>query len=192
MKITAALELEKLREDKATWNKIFLHKDGKFYHAYQWSAWLIKMFVCTEAFQKERGDNKPIQANRYQTKTGDYVMLGFPLDSIGKYIPQYEDARKMEEGDDMEITVGVDFGEATSEALKAQFDEWAAACPLKDKQGVKSVREVTHQDGTTAQMGRMGVFGILQQVMSYPVATKTPTDNIEFITNLQQQVVQLL
>ena len=39
-----------------------MHKDGKFFHAYEWSAWLIKAFVCTEGFQKERGDSKMLSA----------------------------------------------------------------------------------------------------------------------------------
>lgn len=60
MKIAAALEHEKIREEKENWNKIYLHKDGKFFRAYEWSAWLIKMFVCTEEFQRERGDEEAV------------------------------------------------------------------------------------------------------------------------------------
>ena len=71
MKLTPALEFEKLREDAESWNKIFLHKDGKFFRAYEWSAWLIKTLVCSEAFQKERGDVKILAANRYVTKKGE-------------------------------------------------------------------------------------------------------------------------
>ena len=58
MRLTPALEFEKLRKDPESWNKIFLHKDGKFFRAYEWSAWLIKTVVCTEEMQKERGDQK--------------------------------------------------------------------------------------------------------------------------------------
>ena len=42
MKITPALAYEKLRQDAQSQNKIILHKDGKFYHVYEWSAWLLK------------------------------------------------------------------------------------------------------------------------------------------------------
>ena len=47
MKITPALAYEKLRQDAQSQNKIILHKDGKFYHVYEWSAWLLKTLVCT-------------------------------------------------------------------------------------------------------------------------------------------------
>ena len=124
MKLSAALEYEKLREDANSWNKVILHRDGKFYHAYDWSAWLIKQYVCTEEFQQQRGDEKLLQVNRYPSKNGEYAMLGFPLDSISKYIPAYEDARKMEDSDDMEITVSIDFG------VLSHYDSFNIRCEL--------------------------------------------------------------
>lgn len=66
MKLSAALEYEKLREAVSSWNKVILHRDGKFYHAYDWSAWLIKQYVCTEEFQQQRGDEKLLQVNRFR------------------------------------------------------------------------------------------------------------------------------
>ena len=87
MKLSAALEYENIRRNPADWNKIYLNHDGKFFHAYEWSAWLIKTVACTEEFQQQRGDEKLLQVSRYPSKHGEYAMLGFPLDSISKYIP---------------------------------------------------------------------------------------------------------
>ena len=87
MRLTPALEFEKLRKDPESWNKIFLHKDGKFFRAYEWSAWLIKAVACTEEYQQQRGDAKILQAMLYTTKNSEYIITGFPLDSISKYIP---------------------------------------------------------------------------------------------------------
>ena len=56
MKLSAALEYENIRRNPADWNKIYLNHDGKFFHAYEWSAWLIKTVACTEEFQQQRGD----------------------------------------------------------------------------------------------------------------------------------------
>ena len=77
MRLNDALENEKNRKESESWNKIYLHKDGKFFHAYEWSAWLIKAFVCTEGFQKERGDSKMLSAFLYKTKNTEYIILGF-------------------------------------------------------------------------------------------------------------------
>lgn len=41
MRLTPALEYEKLRQDADSLNKIILNKDGKWYHVYEWSAWPI-------------------------------------------------------------------------------------------------------------------------------------------------------
>lgn len=191
MKLSAALEYEKLREDAASWNKVILHRDGKFYHAYDWSAWLIKQYVCPEEFQQQRGDEKLLQVSRYPSKHGEYAMLGFPLDSISKYIPAYEDARKMEESDDMEITVSIDFGEADYETLIRMYEEWFATCQLKEKKG-RGNAAITHSDGKAPALARSGIFSILAKVLSYPVEAKTPAENIEFISQLRQEVAALL
>ena len=191
MKLSAALEYEKLREEETSWNKVILHRDGKFYHAYDWSAWIIKMYVCTEAFQQERGDNSLLQVNRYPSKSGEYAMLGFPIDSIAKYIPTYDDARKMEDSDDLELTISIDFCNADYETLKQSYDEWFASCPMKEKKSKSNVA-MTHSDGKTPMMVRSGLFGIMAKVLSYPVESKTPADNIEFISQLRQEIAALL
>jgi hypothetical protein len=191
MKLSAALEYEKLREDAASWNKVILHRDGKFYHAYDWSAWLIKQYVCNEEFQQQRGDEKLLQVSRYPSKHGEYAMLGFPLDSISKYIPAYENARKMEDSDDMEITVSIDFGDADHDTLSRMYEEWFATCQLKEKKG-KGNAAITHSDGKAPVLARSGIFSILVKVLSYPVEAKTPAENIEFISQLRQDVAALL
>jgi len=191
MRLTAALEFEKLREEESTWRRIVLHRDGKFYHAYNWSAWLVKNYVCTEQLQKQRGDDKMLAVNRYTSKNGEYAMLGFPVDSIGKYIPTYEDARKMEEGDDLEISVAIDFDGESYESLQTAYEEWFGSCPVKDKKS-KSVHAVSNSDGQTPAMARSGMFNILSQLLAYPVEEKTPTENLAFIGSLKKQVAALL
>ena len=52
MLIVPALEYEKQRQDHTSWNKVILHREGKFYRVYEWSLWLVKTIVCTEEFQK--------------------------------------------------------------------------------------------------------------------------------------------
>ena len=47
MLIVPALEYEKQRQQPADWNKVILHREGKFYRTYEWSLWLIKQYVCT-------------------------------------------------------------------------------------------------------------------------------------------------
>lgn len=63
MKLSAALQYEGMRDDPQSWNKIYLNKDGKFFHAYQWSAWLLKRFVGLSTFDNDISTfNKPIKS----------------------------------------------------------------------------------------------------------------------------------
>lgn len=188
MKIIPALEYEKIRQEQDSWNKVILHREGKFYRAYEWSAWIIKTVVCTEAFQKERGDAKVLACNRYKNKNGEYVILGFPVESFSKYIPAYKDVKKMEEGDDLQIEIDMPFnGEETYEQLQADFEAWKQSCPETEPKPSNS-----KQGATATAPGRTGVFGIVQQIISYPVEKKSPNENTEFIMRLKDQAAELL
>ena len=191
MKITPALAYEKLRQDAQSQNKIILHKDGKFYHVYEWSAWLLKTLVCTEDFQRERGDAKMLQVNRFVTKSGEYVLAGFPLESVSKYIPEYNEIQEMEDGDlCISITLSDDMQQLTTDQLQAMFEEWKAEQPVKE--GRKSNAQIHKGDKQAAALARSGVFGIISDVLSYPVEQKSPAENIEFISQMKQRIVALL
>lgn len=191
MRITPALAYEKLRQDAESQNKIILHKDGKFYHVYEWSAWLLKTLVCTEELQRERGDAKMLQVNRFVTKSGEYVLAGFPLESVSKYIPEYDDLQEMEGGDlSITITLSDDMQQLSTEQLQTMFEEWKQSQPVKE--GRKSTREIHAGSSLAPTLARSGVFAIISEVLSYPVEQKTPAENIEFISKMKQSIVALL
>lgn len=191
MKITPALAYEKLRHDAQSQNKIILHKDGKFYHIYEWSAWLLKTLVCTEETQRERGDAKMLQINRFVTKSGEYVLAGFPLESVSKYILEYETLQEMEGGDlCVGVTLSEDMKQMSPEQMQAAFDEWKQAQPVKE--GRKSNNEIHNGNKQAPALARSGAFGILLDVLHYPVEQKTPSENIAFISQMKQRIVELL
>ena len=193
MKLSAALEYEKLRQEKENWNKIYLHKDGKFFRAYEWSAWLIKTAVCTEEFQKERGDAKMLSANRYVTKKGEYASVGFPLESLSKYMPIFDNVDFEAIDDYAEFAVPMrDDVEVKYDDLLASFEEWKRSLPEKETK--QSERKPTDRNvaGIDTQNGRVGMFQILSQVLSYPIESRTPSENADFIALLKRQLSSLL
>jgi len=191
MKLSPALEYEKLRQEADSWNKIFLHKDGKFFRAYEWSAWLIKTLVCSEEFQKQRGDVKILAANRYVTKKGEYVSVGFPLESLAKYMPSFGDVDFSTIEDYAEFTVTLPCeGDVTYEQLQKAFLDWKQSLPEKDTRG--SQKPSHHPAHIDTEGGRVGIFQILSQVLSYPLESKTPADNYDFIAMLRRQLAALL
>jgi hypothetical protein len=189
MRLAPALENEKLREDRESWNKIFLHREGKFFHAYDWSAWLIKTCICTEEFQKERGDETILAANRYITKKGEYVSVGFPIESLSKYMPEYESIV----ADNGEYaTVFVDLGDLSGvsyEEIAGKFDEWKQSCPIKE---VKPKGGARQQNALYAPPGGKGIFQIVSQIISYPLEAKTPLESVEFLRQMRSDLIALL
>lgn len=188
MKLMPALEYEAQREASAI-NAIYIHKEGKFYHIYEWSAWLVKTIVCTEEFQQERGDAKLLAANRYNAKGKEYVMLGFPVESLSKYIPDYEDVRQLD-GDDLVVTITLPEG-ASYEEMQVQFDEWKTECPVKESKTRKRA-DIVNSDGKAPALARSGLFSIASRVVAYQLENSTPAQNIEFISKLKQDIIGLL
>jgi hypothetical protein len=118
-------------------------------------------------------------------------MAGFPLESVAKYIPEYIDMKEMEEGDlCIGITLPDGLAALTPEEMTAAYEEWKQEQPLKENR--KSVRQITSGDTKPAALARSGVFGIVAEVLSYPVEQKTPAENIEFISQMKQRIVSLL
>jgi len=56
MLIVPALEYEKQRQQPADWNKVILHREGKFYRTYEWSLWLISVISYTDAVRMTTKD----------------------------------------------------------------------------------------------------------------------------------------
>lgn len=190
MKLRAALEYEKVRSNDDGLNKIVLHKDGKFYHAYEWSAWLIKMFVCTEEMQKERGDAKLLQVFRYKTKDNEYVMLGFPVEVVGKFIPEYTSCEPIKDSNDIVVYIELPF-DGDYESMSADFESWKSVCEEKLTKKNLSNNSIKH-DTYSASLARSGLFGIVTEILSYPLEQATSVQNIEFISNLKKMSSALL
>ena len=87
-KISEILEIEKDRSETKTWNVVHLFKDGGFYRAYEWSAWLIVAFAYDDV-RKDNVDRKPLNVTRKKIKNGDgdFVFVGFPMKSLEKFMP---------------------------------------------------------------------------------------------------------
>ncbi len=50
-KISKVFEIERDRHDKAKQNIIHLFKEGPFYHAYEWSGYLLTQYVYTDTLR---------------------------------------------------------------------------------------------------------------------------------------------
>lgn len=191
MKISPILDNEKARETIEDFAKIYLYKEGKFYRAFDVSAFLIKNYVCPESLQKERGDKQVLQSPRYQTNNGEYIVVGFPVESFSKYIPAYVEVQTLEY-DNLVVTIDPAlFGEDMDlDGIQTAYEAWRESCPIKDRG--KSRAEVSGGASQQSMLGRSGLFSIVSEILGYPVESSTPAQNIEFISRIKGKLVQLL
>ena len=187
MQIIAAIEYDRLRKEPGMWNKVILHREGKFYRAYEWSAWIIKTVVCTEEFQKKRGDAKPLTCHRQKNKSGEFSMLGFPVESISKFIPTHKGISALQDSpDDLCIEIDIPLnGDETYDQLQHRFESWKGTLPEASKNGKKG-------DGDGIVQRRGGAFKIIADIIAYPLERRIADENIEFISNLKQLAAELL
>lgn len=76
--ISDILEIENKRSEPDSWRTIFLHKDGKFYRAYQVSAWLYSRAI----------NEYKVTHRRFKSVDESVLFVGFPVESLMKWIPE--------------------------------------------------------------------------------------------------------
>ena len=185
-KISEILEIEKERTDATTWNVIHLFKEGGFYHAYNWSAWLIVTAAYSDEVRKGQADRKPLNVSRKKVKSGgDFAFVGFPLRSMEKFIPFHNGLTPVSDTQiDISIELPATAGELSFESLAQAVEDWKQAIPISEDKPKKEQDEPFHASPRS-------ITGVMQQVMSFPLESKTPVECMMFISQLKQQLAAL-
>jgi hypothetical protein len=189
-KISEILEIEKERTDVSSWNVIHLFKEGGFYRAYNWSAWLIVTFAYNDDVRKGTSDRKPLNVSRKKTKSGDsdFAFVGFPLKSLEKFIPYQTGFTPVNDTQiDVTIELPVLEVELSYESLGQMYEQWKESVPLSEE---KPRRERDQGDEPPFASPK-SITAVMAQVLSYPLESKTPMENMAFISMLKQQLAAL-
>jgi len=181
MTISEIVKIETDRSEKA--RVVHLLKEGSFYHANDWSAWLMTRFPVGEA------KNKPMNVTAKKLKDGYiHAFVGFPVTSLGKYVPD-DGSVRFEHVSDVQIDVElleVDFGNATIEDLRREVDEWKATLPLEDKSKKREAR-----DAQELAPQIMRVTEIMNRIVAYPLESKSPVEAWEFLRKMRQNILAI-
>lgn len=187
-KISEILEIEKSRTEDTSWNVIHLFKEGGFYRAYNWSAWLIVTVAYSDDVRKGISDRKPLTVSRKRVKNGDddFAFVGFPLKSLEKFIPYHNNFQPVS---DTQIDVTIEFpatdGDISYETLLQAFEEWKQTIPISEDKPKKDGDE-------HVRIPPRSLTSIMSQVLSYPLESKTPLENMAFISTLKQELAALV
>ena len=178
MKLAEIRQMEESRKDQM--NVVHLIQEGAFYHAYDWSAWLMSRFPIGEA------KNKPMAVTASKLKD-EYInaFVGFPATSMGKYIPNDEIAEFKPIGDtQIDVVLNVDLGDATVEDVRKMVDEWKDSLPLK--QGKKKEREDREVSKEAPRIVR--ITDIIARIVSIPMEDISPRQAYDILRDLRRDI----
>lgn len=177
--IKEILEVENNRSEQ---NTIHLFQEGSFWRAYEQSAWLCVR--CLHEFKATRRQMKEAE----QT----VVFVGFPLTSLDKWLPE-ESSQRAEGEKHLVITLPEhslpDVGGGTYAEL---FEAWKDNVELSQpqKSGKRSVQSKS-SDGIEERTYTC-LSDVMKAILSYPLESKSPVDNILFLSHLKSQLSAMM
>lgn len=202
---TDIMALEAQRQDPATWNVIHLFKEGPFWHAYEWSAWIICTMTYNNKKVKENKSGEPLAvvhspvSKKKPQET--YTMVGFQMQSFDKFIPKRV---KQEPIEDKQIDITIDMPQPTDgstvdyQRLKAGFDKWKSEQPItkkaddedKPQKPTKTEKAAAATSTPTATIATQILTDIEAELMAWPTEQKSLIDTLTFVNRLKGELAK--
>ncbi|MCQ2216654.1 MAG: hypothetical protein MJZ31_12150 [Bacteroidales bacterium] len=178
------VEKEQQRTGLEQMRKAYIYREGSFYRAYEWSAWL---------FVRHVSDFK-VTCRNMKSLEQPVAFIGFPITSAGKFMP---DGFQMQPNPDG--TLDVLFprhlipDDADIEALAREYSEWKSSLPVSEpsKKGGES-REERLPVNSQSSVEPMSLTAIMQRILAYPIESKSPLDSMAFLADIKQQLSHLI
>ena len=184
MTIAEIIELENKRPTPDTFGRIHFIKEGNFYRAHDISAWLIAMMPFSENIK-----NINIIAKKHKDGYID-AFIGFPLTSLDKYIPNDGSVTFVPISDtmiDVMITPTDDILASDFDTIRKSVDDWKQTLPLKAEKPER--RE--NREASEAQPRITRISDVINQVLAFPLESKSPMEAYDFLRQLRKEVVAL-
>ena len=180
MTITEIRKIEEERKDQL--NVVHLIKEGSFYHANDWSAWLMTKYPIGEAI------HKPMVVTTKKLKD-DYLhaFVGFPTTSLAKYIPNDGSVEFRPISDDqIDVVLNIDFDQS-AEQLRLIVDEWKESLPIRENK--KQQREDKNIAGEVTRITR--ISDVVVKIISLPMEDISPKQAYDILRDLRKQISAL-
>ena len=157
---------------------IHLFREGTFYRAYEWSAWL-----CVRYFTELKVTHRLLKGGE------DIIFVGFPLTSLDRYTP--EGAVVLPSGDkSLEMTLPADAfaPDIDMESLWKGFGDWKQCQPLTEA----SKKKVAEEKTLAERNAHPHLTDIMLRILAYPIEQHSPMECMQFLAETKQQISQLL
>ena len=164
---------------------LHLHREGSFYRAYEWSAFLACRYLHEFKANKRvfKGLEQPV------------AFIGFPETSINKWMPEGAEQTAIE---DKHLAIRLPemlFAGDTAEVLDAAFAEWKEAIPLSETQAKGDKKSKSQADNgiVTGNMeGGVTLTSVMQRILAYPIESKSPLESMAFLADVKRQLAAMI
>lgn len=158
-------------------NIMRLYKEGVWYRAYEWSAYLAHFFpnglTEVQRLRPTHRDNK---------EYGDLICVGLKLDMCAKFLPNV--APIMNE-DYVDFVVDLSQYNLESADYDVLLKSWKDAIPIKEEPKAKNKVPQIYSHPMTFS-------AIMKAIISFPLESKTPDEAFKFVRELKDMVAQLI
>ena len=170
--ISEILSIEQNRDSSDLQRSIHLFLDGKFYRAYEWSAWLCCSYI--NKFQVTHRQVKSVDT--------DILFIGFPITSLQKFTPI---GSVMESIDEKHVVMLLPETLVKNiENIKVDFDNWRKTIPIAPPKGNDMSQSLSDHP--------VKLTDIMKKMLDYRVEQHTPIECMLFIADIQKQLIGLI
>lgn len=173
--------MENKRSEPDSWRTIFLHKDGKFYRAYQASAWLYSRAI----------NEYKVTHRRFKSVDESVLFVGFPVESLMKWIPEEVQVDFTDEQLLRLVLPEERLAElcAEAESPKVAYEAWKGQHPIT-KEAQPPVEDGGRREHKMSESRRAhpSMFGLMQQILSFPIESKSPIECMLFLADVRKSI----
>ena len=172
------LEKERERGDMEQCSVVHLFREGTFYRAYEWSAWLFLRY-----FSELKVTHRLLKGGE------DIVFVGFPLTSLDRYTPQ--GALVSPSGDKsimMTLPAAAFASDEDIESLRKDFENWKQCQPLTEAAKKKNEEEKIR----TERNAHPRLTDVMLRVLAYPIEQHSPMECMAFLGDIKRQISEII
>lgn len=162
---------------------IYLHMEGSFWRAYEWSAYLSRHFPS------DLSDKERLKVIKKPNKEGDkeYVLIGLPMPSFDKYFPNVIKDDMLFETKDKQITI-----HAKSFFSDTDFSDYENILnDFKNSIKITKKEENKKEEHFPKTNDKSSIGNILKEIKSYPIENKTLLESIEFLSYIRNELIKI-
>ena len=176
--IKEILQKETERDTQDQCSVIHLFREGTFYRAYEWSAWL-----CQNHFPELKVTHRLLKGG------DDIVFVGFPLTSLDRYTPRgAEVAPTGENSIDIVLPADVFPTSSESETSAVDFANWKQSQPLTEA----SKKKVEEERMVAARNAHPRLTDVMLKILAFPIEQRSPMECMTFLGDVKRLISEII